>query len=53
MNDMTIYSEIATGMVLVYGPKLIMAIVTLIIGLWIIGFIHVDSEWRLTTPELR
>lgn len=39
MNDMTIYSEIATGMVLVYGPKLTMAIVTLIIGLWIIGFI--------------
>jgi small conductance mechanosensitive channel len=39
MNDITVYSEIATGLALAYGPKLAMAILTLVVGLWVIGFI--------------
>jgi small conductance mechanosensitive channel len=39
MNDITTYSDIAIRLALTYGPKLALAILTLVVGLWIIGFI--------------
>ena len=34
MPDLSIYTQEAVKLLMVYGPKLILAIVTLIIGLW-------------------
>jgi small conductance mechanosensitive channel len=36
MPDLSIYTQEAVKLLMVYGPKLILAIVTLIIGLWVI-----------------
>ena len=36
MNNLQNYTDKAVGFLMVYGPKLLLAIVTLIIGLWII-----------------
>ncbi|MCA9732829.1 MAG: mechanosensitive ion channel [Deferribacteres bacterium] len=39
MNDLSVYTNKAVEMVMEYGPKLILAIVTLFIGLWIIKLV--------------
>lgn len=37
MDEVNKYSEMAKDLVMVYGPKLLLALTTLVIGLWIIG----------------
>ncbi len=36
MNNLQVYSDKAISMIMEYGPKLVLAIITLIVGLWII-----------------
>ena len=39
MEEVNEYAVLAWDLVIKYGPQLILAIVTLILGLWIIGII--------------
>ena len=45
--DTTEYSDMAMGYIMSYGPGLVLAIVTLIVGLWIIGAVVSGTEKAL------
>lgn len=57
MNDMEKYSNLVIDLVAEYGPKLIGAVITLIIGLWVVkrisSFAKKSFEKRNIDPSLR
>lgn len=52
VNTLQTYSDQAIQLAITYGPKLLMAIITLIIGLWIIKFIVKVADKAMTRAKL-
>ena len=52
MEEVNKYAELAWDLLISYGPKLLLAIVTLVIGLWIIGLFTRSFRKFLTVREV-
>ena len=52
MEEVNEYAVLAWDLVISYGPKLLLAIITLLVGLWIIGIFTRSFRKVLTTKEV-
>ncbi len=52
MIDVSKYWDMAVGLLMSYGPKLVLAIITLIIGLWLIGKLMKAIRAALTKRQI-
>ena len=52
MDEVNMYAELAWDLVVSYGPKLLLAVITLVIGLWIIRFFKRRFRRFLNTREV-